>query len=72
MLDKFQYVSFMLLAGKAKRDEKGATATEYGLLVAFIALGIILAVTAFGEALDGFFDGLAGEVGEWTEKIPGT
>lgn len=36
-------------------SEKGATATEYSLLVAFIAFGIIVAVTAFGTALSGWF-----------------
>ena len=46
--------------------EKGATATEYSLLVAFIAFGIIVAVTAFGTALSTWFTGLAGEVGGWT------
>lgn len=44
------------------RDERGATATEYGLLVAFIALAIIVGVTAFGTALNGFFNALANTV----------
>lgn len=47
----------------AKDD--GATATEYGLLVAFIAFLVILGVTAFGGALDTYFDKLATEVGTW-------
>ncbi|MFS0717431.1 Flp family type IVb pilin [Arthrobacter sp. 1P04PC] len=46
-------------------SEKGATATEYSLLVAFIAFGIILAVTAFGTALAGWFNGLAATVNGW-------
>ncbi len=37
--------------------EKGATATEYSLLVAFIAFGIIIGgVTAFGTALNAWFN----------------
>lgn len=40
------------------RDE-GATAVEYGLMVALIAVVIIVAVTAIGAALNGKF----GEVG---------
>lgn len=48
-----------------KRSEKGATATEYGLLVAFIAVAIIAMVTAFGTALGSFFTALAAEVGSW-------
>jgi pilus assembly protein Flp/PilA len=43
--------------------ERGATATEYALLVAFIALAIIIGVTAFGSALNSFFSDLASRVG---------
>ncbi|MGO4228188.1 Flp family type IVb pilin [Arthrobacter sp. YAF34] len=46
-------------------SEKGATATEYSLLVAFIAFGIIIAVTAFGTALSGWFDTLSKTVSGW-------
>lgn len=45
--------------------DRGATATEYALLVAFIALAIIIGVTAFGTALNDFFDSLATTVGGW-------
>ena len=31
------------------RDEEGATAVEYGLMVALIAVAIIVAVTALGD-----------------------
>lgn len=46
-------------------SEKGATATEYSLLVAFIALVIIVGVTAFGGALNTWFNDLAGNVAKW-------
>ena len=46
-------------------SEKGATATEYSLLVAFIALLIILGVTAFGTALNTWFSTLGSTVGTW-------
>ncbi|OOP60651.1 pilus assembly protein [Arthrobacter sp. SRS-W-1-2016] len=46
-------------------SEKGATATEYSLLVAFIALVIIVGVTAFGGALNTWYNNLAGTVGGW-------
>ncbi|GAA3400291.1 MULTISPECIES: Flp family type IVb pilin [Pseudarthrobacter] len=45
--------------------EKGATATEYSLLVAFIALLIIVGVTAFGGALNTWFTNLGTTVGGW-------
>ncbi|KRF12629.1 Flp family type IVb pilin [Nocardioides sp. Soil796] len=41
------------------RSERGATATEYGLLVCFIAAVIVIAVTLFGTALNDVFDRLA-------------
>jgi pilus assembly protein Flp/PilA len=44
------------------RDDRGATATEYALLVAFIAIAIIGGVTFFGGQLNSFFNGLAGQV----------
>lgn len=47
------------------KSERGATATEYGLLVAFIAIAIIVGVTAFGGALDAFFDRLKTRVNGW-------
>ena len=46
-------------------SEKGATATEYSLLVAFIALLIIVGVTAFGGALNTWFTNLGTTVGGW-------
>jgi pilus assembly protein Flp/PilA len=46
-------------------SEKGATATEYSLLVGLIALVIVVGVTAFGTNLNTFFGGLATRVGGW-------
>lgn len=46
-------------------SEKGATATEYSLLVAFIALLIIIGVTAFGTALNTWFSNLGARVAGW-------
>jgi pilus assembly protein Flp/PilA len=37
------------------RDEKGATAVEYGLMVALIAVVIIVAVAAVGTKLTNVF-----------------
>jgi pilus assembly protein Flp/PilA len=38
------------------KDESGASAVEYGLLVALIAVAIITAVTSLGTKLSGEFD----------------
>lgn len=45
--------------------EKGATATEYSLLVGLIALVIVAGVTLFGTNLQTFFSSLATTVGTW-------
>jgi pilus assembly protein Flp/PilA len=44
------------------RDESGATAIEYGLIAALIAVVIITAVTAVGTNLSGTFTTIAGKV----------
>jgi pilus assembly protein Flp/PilA len=46
-------------------NEKGATATEYSLLVGLIALVIVAGVTLFGTNLNTFFSGLGTTVGGW-------
>ena len=42
--------------GTYARDDRGATAVEYGLMVGFIALVIIAGVTAFGSSVNGLFE----------------
>ncbi|MDT0167849.1 Flp family type IVb pilin [Pseudarthrobacter sp. BRE9] len=37
------------------RDEKGATAVEYGIMVALIAVAIIVAVTTLGGTINDMF-----------------
>jgi pilus assembly protein Flp/PilA len=50
------YVSVQTyLTGLLNREDKGATAVEYGLLVALIALVIIGVVTLLGTTLKGIF-----------------
>ncbi len=38
------------------KTERGASAVEYGLLVALIAIAIIVAITALGGKLSGVFN----------------
>jgi len=54
MYDVFNYVRIRLV-GMAK-TERGASAVEYGLLVALIAVIIIVAVTTLGGKLSGVFN----------------
>lgn len=52
------------LVSKFLKDESGATAIEYGLIAALIAVVIIGGVTTLGGNLDTTFENLAGNVGE--------
>ncbi|HVM13080.1 MAG TPA: Flp family type IVb pilin [Egibacteraceae bacterium] len=54
------------LAARVTDNERGATAVEYGLMVALIAVAIILTVTALGQGLDGLF----GEVNDRLPAVP--
>jgi pilus assembly protein Flp/PilA len=50
------YVHFQnCLTQLLRRDDRGATAVEYGLMVALIAVAIIITVTALGTKLAGLF-----------------
>jgi pilus assembly protein Flp/PilA len=40
-------------------DESGATAIEYGLIAALIAVGIIVAATTLGGSLSTLFNGIS-------------
>jgi pilus assembly protein Flp/PilA len=59
MLEKLTFMSLMFINDvremKAKRDERGATAVEYGLMVALIAIVIIGAVTILGTKISALF-----------------
>ena len=44
------------------RDERGATAVEYGLMVALIAVVIITAVTLLGNNLNAMFNPIAAAI----------
>jgi len=56
------------LAVRLRRDEKGATAVEYGIMVALIAVVIIVAVTLLGGTLNTMFQQVKCQVGggAWT------
>jgi len=52
----------MNLISRFVRDESGATAIEYGLIAALIAVVIITAVTAVGTKLSGTFNTISGKI----------
>ena len=57
MIEKL--ITFMLVG---RDEEEGATAVEYGLMVALIAVVIIAAVTLLGNNLSSLFDTIASKV----------
>jgi pilus assembly protein Flp/PilA len=60
MLD---YLRIMINARMAKLDERGASAVEYGLLIAGIAALIVVIVFAFGGVLKNIFGTTCNSVG---------
>jgi pilus assembly protein Flp/PilA len=60
MLD---YLRIMLNARVARMDERGASAVEYGLLIAGIAALIVVIVFAFGGVLKNIFGGTCNSIG---------
>jgi pilus assembly protein Flp/PilA len=56
MLQILTFIQATVMGIKARLDERGATAVEYGLMVSLIAVAIILAVQLLGTNLDTMFD----------------
>jgi pilus assembly protein Flp/PilA len=57
MFNTLQFVRTVLMGLDAKRkSEAGATAVEYGLMVALIAIGIVTAVVFLEDSLSGLFN----------------
>jgi pilus assembly protein Flp/PilA len=44
------------------RNDEGATAVEYGLMVSLIAAVIVVSVAALGSKLDGVFSGVTSKI----------
>jgi pilus assembly protein Flp/PilA len=52
----------MNIVARFANDESGATAIEYGLIAALIAVGIIAAATTLGGSLSGLFNRISGKL----------
>jgi pilus assembly protein Flp/PilA len=59
------YTLAAFTADRIKREQKGATAVEYGLMVGLIAVAIIVTVGLLGGKLNGLFETI-------TNKLPAT
>ncbi|MBI2244502.1 MAG: Flp family type IVb pilin [Nocardioides sp.] len=51
-----QYMLILLDAHRARMDERGASAVEYGLLIAGIAALLAVTIGLFKDAIIGLFD----------------
>lgn len=56
-------VSVVTLIQRFVSDDRGATAIEYGLITALIAVGLIAAFIAFGGGLAGLFGSVDSRAG---------
>ena len=65
MLNPYQTLATLVAFAqdRLKRDEKGATAVEYGLMVGLIAVVIIAAVMLLGTQLNELFTSVTDELG---------
>jgi len=55
-------INFQTWFAERADEERGATAVEYGLMVALIAAAIIVAVTALGTSVTNIFTKAAGAI----------
>ena len=58
-----EFLRIMLDARFESRDERGASAVEYGLLIAGIAALIVVVVFAFSDTITGLFDDTCDAIG---------
>jgi pilus assembly protein Flp/PilA len=58
MLSHFVYVT-NFLADRLRRDDRGATAVEYGLIVALIAAVIVGVLITLGQQVNAAFQAVA-------------
>ncbi len=54
---------------KFLNDENGATAIEYGLIAALVAVALIFALDALGTSISSLFTGVKGKLDEATGKM---
>jgi pilus assembly protein Flp/PilA len=60
----------MMTIRKMFRDKKGATAIEYGLIAALIAVAAITAMSSLGDQLDTTFQGVSDNLEEGNADLP--
>jgi pilus assembly protein Flp/PilA len=58
------------LINRFRVDERGATATEYAMLVVFIALAVATGAQAFSGGLNKWFTAVGTSIGSLSSTIP--
>ena len=64
-----EFLRIMLDARFDARDERGASAVEYGLLIAGIAALIVVIVFAFGDVINEVFNDTCSAVQEGADTV---
>ncbi|MCO1339136.1 hypothetical protein BJH93_09570 [Kocuria polaris] len=59
------YLALETFAGRLRREEKGATAVEYGLTIGIISLVVLVGAGAMTGALNGLW----GAIGDFLDDI---
>jgi pilus assembly protein Flp/PilA len=59
------------LIARLRRDERGASATEYAMLIVFVALAIAAGAQTFGKDLSTWFASTAASITGLPTTIPG-
>jgi pilus assembly protein Flp/PilA len=52
------------------RDERGATATEYALLIVFIALAVAVGANVLGAGVSNLFNSIGNQLSGITPTLP--
>ncbi|RMB12493.1 Flp family type IVb pilin [Eilatimonas milleporae] len=60
--------SVIKLLKRLRRDDRGATAIEYGLIAALVAVGLIGTLQILGNTLDTFFQNVVNELNTATQE----
>lgn len=60
--------SAIKLLKRLRRDDRGATAIEYGLIAALVAVGLIGTLQILGNTLDTFFQNVVNELNTATQE----
>jgi Flp pilus assembly pilin Flp len=59
------------LINRFRVDERGATATEYAMLVVFIALAVATGAQAFSTGINTWFSAVGASIAGLNHNIPG-